>query len=483
MTSEVAFTADAEAIARAHLLQHYRRGCAQEDLCFALWRPSTGRTRRTALIDEILLPIPGDRRLHGNASFQPSYLMRALQGARTTGAGLALMHSHPTPGWQDMSSPDVAAERDALAYPAGATGLPFVGMTIGTDGFWSARFWRRDGRAMRRHWCPKVRIVGPATYTVFHNDNMIPPPQRRRALRRTFDTWGPETQNMIARLTVGIVGLGSVGSIVAEAVARMGIGRVLLVDPDYVEEHNLDRLMFATSLDIGKPKVSLAAAAMRQHATARPFEVLEMPASIHDKDAYASALDCDVIFSCVDRPIARDVLNYIAHAHLIPVVDGGVAVEYQRDLARLLAAHWRAHLITPYHRCLRCNGQYSSGMVVVELDGSLDDPSYVSGLPADPLPGNQNVFPFSLSAAALVIGLMLRYLISADWWPAIPQQDYQFVTGDLRVIDERCHPFCSFRGRRALGDKEAPPYLTSVRRTQQPAWRRAWQRLKRLVGT
>ena len=269
----------------------------------------------------------------------------------------------------------------------------------------------------------------------------------------------------------------------AEAAARMGIARIILIDPDYVEEHNLDRLWFATPRDIGTLKVTLAANAMRQHATALPFAVLEMAASVHDKDAYASALDCDVIFSCVDRPIARDVLNYIAHAHLIPVVDGGVAVEYHRDLARLLAAHWRAHLVTPYHRCLRCNGQYSSGMVMVELDGSLEDPSYVSGLPSDPLPGNQNVFPFSLSAAALEIGLMLRYLVSADWWPSIPQQDYQFVTGDLRVIDQQCHPYCSFRARRALGDKEAPPYLARMPRTQRSVWQRVWQRFKKLVGT
>jgi len=140
---DTVFTSEADSIASRHLLQHYRHGEIQEDLCFALWRPSTGLTRSSALIDEVILPQKGERKLHGNASFEPEYLVRALKIARQKEAGLAFMHSHPSPGWQGMSIPDVEAERDVLAYPAGATGLPLVGLTIGTDGYWSARFWER----------------------------------------------------------------------------------------------------------------------------------------------------------------------------------------------------------------------------------------------------------------------------------------------------------------------------------------------------
>ena len=89
---------------------------------------------------------------------------------------------------------------------------------------------------------------------------------RRNILRGTFDTWGRESQNTISRLTVGIVGLGSVGSIVAEAISRIGIAQVTLVDPDKVEEHNLDRLLYGTVQDIGKLKVDLAARAMGREA-------------------------------------------------------------------------------------------------------------------------------------------------------------------------------------------------------------------------
>ena len=142
-----------------------------------------------------------------------------------------------------MSDTDVLAERDVLAYPAGATGLPLVGLTIGTDGYWSARVWERQDTQMQRRWCAKVRVVGPQIYKIYFNDSIASPPPRREILKRTFDTWGKEPQDSIARLRVGIVGLGSVGCIVAEAIARIGVAQVTLIDPDKVEEHNLDRLL------------------------------------------------------------------------------------------------------------------------------------------------------------------------------------------------------------------------------------------------
>lgn len=182
MSFEVVFTAKADSASREHLLQHYRRNKYQEDLCFALWQPSTGKLRRAALIDEVILPRKVERTLHGNASFEPDYLVRAIESARTKNAGLAFMHSHPDPGWKGMSSPDVEAERDVLAYPAGATGLPLVGLTVGSDGYWSARFWEREGGQMRRHWCEKVRIVGPQSYNVYFNDALAP--QHGLALRK-----------------------------------------------------------------------------------------------------------------------------------------------------------------------------------------------------------------------------------------------------------------------------------------------------------
>ena len=458
---EAAFCGEAERKARRHLLQHFQKGEDQEDLCFALWRPSTGKSRYSGLIYKIVLPEKGDRILKGHAEFSPRFLSRALNLAVREKAGLAFMHSHPSDGWQDMSGPDIAAERDVLAPPAMAAGLPLLGLTIGTDGYWSARFWEKGGETARRFWCQKVRSAGRKSYKIHCADHLLPPPARKEALRRTFDTWGARHQNNIARLKAGIVGLGSVGCIVAEAMARIGVGHIVLIDPDKVERHNLDRLLYGLPEHIGSYKALVAGQMLEKRSTADKARIEAIPLSIHNSKAYHAALDCDFLFSCVDRPMARDVLNFISFAHLIPVVDGGVQVNLDKR-GDFYSAHWRSHLVTPYHQCMRCNGQYTTSDVSLELDGSLDDPSYIDSLPEDQRDSGQNVFPFSLAAAGAEVNAMIRYIISKDWWPEIQQSDFQFLTGSAKINSQKCGPGCIFQKERiAAGDSCRPHYIVS----------------------
>ena len=463
MSYEVVLTEDANDAAIDHLLSHLRRGRIQEDLCFALWSPSTGTTRTTAIVREIILPKDNDRDLHGGATFHPTYLTECLFRARSEGLGLAFMHSHPAHGWQAMSEADIVAERDVIAPLAHATKLPLVGLTVGADGYWSARFWQRK-ESTERSWCGKVRVVGRDKYSLYFNDSILPPPPRRKVLERTYDTWGIEAQHLISRLHIGIVGLGSVGSIVAEALARVGVPNLTLVDPDFVEEHNLDRLLNATEQEVGRSKVDLARNAFLSHTTTASPNVRAISASVHNKTAYHAVLDCDLIFSCVDRPVARDVLNYVSQAHLVPVVDGGIAVGVQPTNGHLSSAHWRCHISTPAHPCLRCRDQYNTSMVVLELDGSLDDPSYTQGLDEGLAVRNENVFPFTLSLASMLVNLFVRYVISEPWWPkpVAPQQEQQFVLNSLNTVHANdCQEHCAFRTMRGIGDSAHPPYLLS----------------------
>src|SRR2546423_11659865 len=114
------------------------------------------------------------------------------------------------------------------------------------------------------------------------------------------------------RRTGGVIGAGTGGSVVAEAPARMGRARLLLLVFDRVEEHNLDRLLHAAREDARqrRPKVDVLAEALSKGATAEDFEVEALPWSVVEEEGFRAALDCDVLFSCVDRPWPRSALNF-----------------------------------------------------------------------------------------------------------------------------------------------------------------------------
>lgn len=408
---EVVLTDEANRAACRHLLQHYAKGYLQEDLCFGLWTPSRGLDRETAIVTEIVLPAAGDRTLHGNASFDHRYLARATRAAIRAGQGLAFMHSHPSNGWQDMSRADVQAERDRISDTAMATAQPLVGMTVGTDGHWSARVWRRQARgkpAKTRHWSRKVRVVERSRLIVWRRPSA--PGADRRKQKRTVDSWGEDRQRTLESLRIGVIGLGSVGSIVAEGLARIGVRELVLIDHDVVEEHNLDRLLNAGAGDIGRPKTDVAANAVRRASSAERISVINIRERIQHGSAYAATRDCDMLVCCVDSPVARDVVNRIAFRDAIPVVDGGVEIRKSPQTANMNAARWKAHVVNPYNECLRCKGQYSSSDLMLELDGSWESPGYIRG-PGRDAPHRENVFNLSLAVASELLNLAVRLVI------------------------------------------------------------------------
>ena len=444
-------TGEVDAAARHHLL----RADGQEDLCFALWRPSTGRSRITALIFELVLPEPGERHVHGNASFESHYLVRAMALAAAKGCGVALMHSHPGGrGWQGMSDDDVRAEQGNAAAVFGATKLPFVGLTLaGGNAAWSARFWERTApRTYPRQWCGTVRVVGNKL-GLSYNDTLAPRPRATREQVRTVSAWGEDCQADLVRLRIGVIGAGSVGAIVAEGLARSGFEDVLVMDFDWVEEHNLDRLLYATRRDIGTLKIDVLTRHMDEVATASPFRTEAIDKAVFEEEGFRAALDCDVLIACVDRPWGRYVLNLIAYAHLIPVIDGGIAVRTNR-FGKLTAADWRAHTCVPGRACLQCLGQYDAGFVQMEREGMLDDPTYIENLAKDhPLKMRENVFAFSLGCGAMQILQLLAYVVAPLGLSNPGAQLYHFVGNATEPpAFDPCDADCRFAGLVATGD-------------------------------
>lgn len=79
-------------------------------------------------------------------------------------------------------------------------------------------------------------------------------------LHRTRLLFGDTGIEKLQKATVMIVGCGAVGSFAVEALARTGVGKLIIIDSDVIEESNINRQIFATDTTIGMPKADVARA-------------------------------------------------------------------------------------------------------------------------------------------------------------------------------------------------------------------------------
>lgn len=437
------------------LRSHVDRPDGQEDICLATYRPSTGASRRTALITSVITPEPGDRHVHMNASIEGEYVLRAAAIAHQRGDGLVLCHSHPGGrGWQGMSTPDWDAESSYANLVREVTGHPLIGMTYaGSDGRWSARHWDQGaGKDVAPTHCENVRVIGEQL-AVSWNDELVPRSRARRSQHRSVSCWGPDLHDDLVRRSVLVVGLGSVGLDIGLRLAATGMTNVGIMDFDTVEIGNLDRLVGADSVDValGRSKVHVAHRLMTAAATASDPNLTVFEHSICEPEGLLAALDYDLIICCVDRPWARAVLNQLAYADLIPVIDGGIAIDVFDDDAGMRNATWRSHVLRPGRSCLVCNGQLDVSEVSLDIQGLLDDPDYISGAGRQRGIG-QNVSLLSISAAASLLAQFVSFNVAPGGVGDPGPLQYLLSTHTLEHLPDVSLPHCSYEASEAGGD-------------------------------
>ena len=411
MTTSVAMTAITENM----LLSQLVRSDGQEDICLATYLTSTGLTRTSALITAVIPPEPGDRFVHGNATVTADYILRGVGIAQSNNCGLVLLHSHPgADRWQFMSEPDRETEASYANLAREVTGLPLVGMTLATGNrTWSARHWNIGvGRQVDCTHSTNVRVIGDR-FAVSWNDVLRPPPRPSQRQLRTVSAWGEQCQADLVRRRVLVVGAGSVGLDVVVRLAASGLGDITVMDFDIVQYHNLDRLIGAKPRDarLRRPKAFVARREATGAATAEKVRVEVSDLSICEPEGLHLALDHDLIFSCVDRPWPRAVLNSLAYSDFIPVIDGGIGIDTFDD-GSMRNATWRSHVIRPMRPCMSCNGQLDLGQVIPDRQGLLEDPEYIAGAGRSGAPTTQNVALLSVSVAASLLAQYVSFSVA-----------------------------------------------------------------------
>ena len=141
--------------------------------------------------------------------------------------------------------------------------------------------------------------------------------------QRSLGTVGIEGQVKLLKATVGVVGAGGLGGFVLELLARMGVGRLLVVDDDVFADSNLNRQLLANEKNLDRPK---AGAAEKRISEINGAVAVKAYCRRGDSSNLPQLFEgCDLVIDCLDNLSSRYVLEEACGKLNVIMVHGAIA--------------------------------------------------------------------------------------------------------------------------------------------------------------
>lgn len=272
---------------------------------------------------------------------------------------------------------------------------------------------------------------------------------------RNLQTFGSGTTAALKQLNIGVVGCSGTGSVVVEQLVRLGVGRLVLIDPDIVEHKNLNRILNAIEQDADEGRRKVDVLADRIAKIGFGTEVRRLPKNLVAAQSIKEIASCDIVFGCVDGAEGRHILNRIATYYLIPYFD--VGIDLQADGAgNILQISGAVHYLQPGGSSLLSRGMYTLAEVEAEAMRRNDPELYEQHRKQNYIQGAKEdspaVLPVNMHYSSLLVLEFLarlhRYRITDDRDLAIQQFNLEDIDNVFRSCDgEPCPALANKVGR------------------------------------
>ena len=365
-------------------------------------------------------------------------LEELLVDATERGFAVVKIHSHPS-GYDEFSSTDDESDRDLFGSVHGWTDRddPHLSVVMLPSGRMFARAIHASGEfeAVNR-----VAIAGNDIVVydraLENTETTVRPEQDRHA--RFF---GDSTTLLMQRLSVGVVGCSGTGGPMCEMLARLGVGRMVVVDPDQVGYENLNRIPNATREDAEREVLKVDVVSRAVGLMGMGTQVVPIAKNIAVSTSSVRALaSCDVLFGCVDSAEGRHVLSKIATFYNIPFIDVGIKLE-AGAAGQIEEVCGAVHYLQPGASTLLDRGVYT--MDRVNAEGlRREDPeryqeqrrdNYIQGVDETrPAVVTVNTF-FAARAANEFLARLHPYRLD-------PNEEFAWVRESLAQMQQYCHP-------------------------------------------
>ncbi len=384
-------------------------------------------------------PVPDDayeRRDCVSAVLKPGFLIDVANRSRITGMSVVAIHTHPSSrGNPHFSAIDDDGEAELASY-LGRRGAPVlhVALVIGPEGA-RARILGRDEEVPVWEVGEKLVLHSPLAGGAAHDRD-----------DRQVRAFGEPGQRLLRQLRFAVIGAGGTGSLECQQLAHLGASWITVIDPDLVEETNLNRLVGSIPSDVGQPKVEVAARMIR--AVNPAATVIPIQADIVDEHVAALLATFDFILLCTDSHASRAVANQAAYQHLVPVIDMGVSITVANGAVSHVTG--RVQMLSPGLPCLTCCGALDADAIRREMqtpEQRAADP-YVHGV-REPQPA---VLSINSTVSSLAMTMVLGAVTPVPVKPR--HQTYDGIRGRVREMAVAVQPgciVCSHAGARAKG--------------------------------
>ncbi len=364
--------------------------------------------------------------------------------------GLRLIWAHSHPGavrHVGFSRPDRATHELAHPHMIDMTGgRPVASLVLGTASV-AGEVWLPGGTVTE---LDHLDVAGARIARL----TASPPTIARAATRfeRQVLMFGAEGQARLRSMTVAVVGAGGGGSLLAQSLAHLGVGRIIIIDFDRVDITNLSRIVGATPKDARHTRLKVDVLRRLVRSIDPDIDVVTITGDItYEADARA-LLAADYVFSASDTQFARFAVNAVCHQYLIPGAQVGAQVVCGGDGAVQLA--YATHRpIDLGGACLECGGAIDHDALRRE---QLDDVERRAQAYVDALAGGDIVDPsvITLNSAAVAMAMLDFQLSATGMFPARTRLGQRIYHAPERVLRDRqtaARPGCRWCDRHVAG--------------------------------
>lgn len=381
---------------------------------------------------------------YGYRALTPTFIHREIIGCRDSGLAYLAVHNHQSDRYVDFSGIDLAShERGYPALLDIGRGIPVGALVYGRRSV-AGDVWLPDGT---RRTLSTYRVIGTNITRLYSR----PPRAHSSGIEhdRQIRMFGASGQSILRSSKVAVVGLGGVGSLIVEYLARLGVGTILMIDPDPIESSNLSRVVGSTPIDVEMELLKSQVAVRHAREMASAATLQSIAGDVATCSIALTLRDCDFLFLAADSMRARLVANALAHQYLIPTVQVGAKIRPD-EIGNLEDAMCAVRHIRPGTGCLWCNGFIDPTQLAIEAKSDAERKAQAYGVQE----ANPSVITMNAVAAAHAVNDFLFDFLDLRTGDAqLAYQHFHFLTGVSQRAIPRQNPHCPECVRRfAMGD-------------------------------